>query len=143
MGCCIVCVWCCCYDLCGCVYGVSLVRFVLSLFYLCAIQCVLSVWLHLIEGCCFFICLRQRSQIYMTGACLFVCVVGPGFDSTYPTFVRSRASHAAGSDGWLAPKKRNRATIFWGQVCVDTICTDVCSTPTSCRLCLFGTPFYL
>ena len=40
----------------------------------------------------------------MTGACLFVCVVGPGFDSTSPAFVRSRASHAAGSDGWLVQK---------------------------------------
>ena len=38
----------------GCVYGESPVRFVLSLYYMCAIQCVL---LHLIEVCCFFICL--------------------------------------------------------------------------------------
>ena len=44
----------------------------------------------------------------MTGTCLFVCVLGPGFDSTSPAFVRSRASHAAGSDGRLA-QKRNRA----------------------------------
>ena len=35
--CCVVCAWC-CYDLCGCVNGASPVRFVLSLFYLCAIQ---------------------------------------------------------------------------------------------------------
>ena len=26
----------------------------------------------------------------MTGVCLFLCVVGPGFDSTFPVFVRSR-----------------------------------------------------
>ena len=38
MGCCVVCAWCCCYDLCGCVYGASQVRFVLSLFYLSEIQ---------------------------------------------------------------------------------------------------------
>ena len=33
--------------------------------------------------------------------CLFVCVVGTGFHSTSPAFVRSRASHAVGSDGHL------------------------------------------
>ena len=45
MGCCVVCVWCC--YLCGCVNGASLVRYVLSLFYLCAFQmnpvCVVCV----------------------------------------------------------------------------------------------------
>ena len=40
----------------------------------------------------------------MTGVCLFVCVVGLGFDSTSPAFVRSRASQAAGSDGRLTQK---------------------------------------
>ena len=44
------------------------------------------------------------------GECLFVCVVGPGFDSTYPAFVRRRASQAEGRDGLLA-QKRNRAPI--------------------------------
>ena len=47
MGCCDVCAWCCCYDGCGCVNGASPVRFVLSLFYLCAFQinpvCVVCV----------------------------------------------------------------------------------------------------
>ena len=76
----------------------------------------------------------ERSQIQMTGVCPSVCVVGPGFDSTFPAFVRGRASQAAGSDGWLA-KKRNRAPISG---CVDTICADFCSSPTSCRLCLLG-----
>ena len=28
---------------------------------------------------------------------------------------------------------------LWGQGCVDTICTDDCSIPTLCTLCLFGT----
>ena len=37
MDCCVVCAGC-CYDFCGCVNGVSQVRFVLSLFYLCAFQ---------------------------------------------------------------------------------------------------------
>ena len=40
----------------------------------------------------------------MTGVCLFVCVVGPGFDSTSPAFVRSRASQAEGSNGRIAQK---------------------------------------
>ena len=40
----------------------------------------------------------------MTGVCLFVCVVGPGFESTSTAFVRSRGSQAAGSDGRLAKK---------------------------------------
>ena len=33
-----VCAWCCCDVLCVCVDGASPVRFVLSLFYLCAFQ---------------------------------------------------------------------------------------------------------
>ena len=61
----------------------------------------------------------------MTGACLFVYVVGPGFDSTSSAFVRSRTSHATGSDRWLAQKTESGPHI-WGQGCVDTICTDVC-----------------
>ena len=44
------------------------------------------------------------SQIQMTGVCLFMYVVGTGFDSTSPTFVRSRASQEAGSDGRLVQK---------------------------------------
>ena len=60
-------------------------------------QCV---WLHLIEVCFLLNCLWQRSQIQMTG----VCVVGPGFDSTSPAFLRSSASQAAGSDGRLSQK---------------------------------------
>ena len=38
MGSCVVCAWCCCYVLCGCMNGASPVRFVLSLFYMCAFQ---------------------------------------------------------------------------------------------------------
>ena len=38
MGSCVVCAWCCCYVLCGCMNGASPVRFVLSLLYMCAFQ---------------------------------------------------------------------------------------------------------
>ena len=31
------------------------------------------------------------------------------------------------------PKKRNRAPIYGGGDCVDTICADLCSMPASCR----------
>ena len=38
MGSCVVCAWCCCYVLCGCMNSASPVRFVLSLLYMCAFQ---------------------------------------------------------------------------------------------------------
>ena len=98
-----------------CVYSTSPVRLYCRCFICVQFRWTQCVWLHLIEVCCFFICLWQRSQIHMTGACLFVCVVGPGFDSTSPAFVGSRASHAAGSDGRLA-QKRNRAPISGDRV---------------------------
>ena len=46
MGSCVVCAWCCCYVLCGCMNRASSVRFVLLLFYMCAIQMnpVCVVW---------------------------------------------------------------------------------------------------
>ena len=89
------------YDLCGYVNGASPVRFVLSLFYLCAFQmnpvCVVCVvtsdW-----GVLLVYCLWQRSEIHMTGVCLFGCVVGPRFDSTSPDFVRRRASQPGGRE---------------------------------------------
>ena len=47
MGCCVVCAWCCCCEFGVCVRAASPVRFVLSLFYMCAIQmnpmCVVCV----------------------------------------------------------------------------------------------------
>ena len=47
MGSCVLCVWCCCYVLCGCMNGASPVMFVMSLFYMCAFQmntvCVVCV----------------------------------------------------------------------------------------------------
>ena len=42
--------------------------------------------------------------------CLFVCVVGAGFDSTFPAFFKSRARQTTGSDGRLV-KKRNHTLI--------------------------------
>ena len=72
------------------------------------------------------------------GGCLFVCVVGPGFDSASPGFVRSIASQAGGSDGRLA-QKRNRAHISGGRDFVDILCADICSIPASCMLCVLGT----
>ena len=38
MGNCVVCAWCYCYVLCGCMNGASPVRFVLALLYMCAFQ---------------------------------------------------------------------------------------------------------
>ena len=45
MGYCVVCAWCCCYDLCGCVYGTSPVRLcIVAVLSVCRwTQCVLSV----------------------------------------------------------------------------------------------------
>ena len=74
----------------------------------------------------------------MTGVCLFVCVVGPGFDSMSHVFVRSRASQVVGSDGRLAQKTES-GPISGGRDCVDIIWADLCSIPTSCRLCLLRT----
>ena len=108
--------------------------FVWSLFYMCAFQmntvCVVCVWLHLIEVCFLF----MTEVTNPNGWSVFVCVVGPGFDSTSPAFVRSRASQQGATAG--LPIKRNRAPIFGGRDCVDTICADVCSSQTSCRRCL-------
>ena len=60
----------------------------------------------------------------MTGVCLFVCVVGPGLDSTSPAFVRSRARQAAGSDDRLA-RKTESSPISGVRDCVDTMCAEV------------------
>ena len=52
----------------------------------------------------------------MTGVCDGVSVVGPVFGSTFPVFMRNRAREAAGTDGRLAPKKKqNRAPISGGR----------------------------
>ena len=68
--------------------------------YLRCTQC--SIMLHLIDICFLTcICLWQISQIQN---CLRV-VVGPGLVSTLPTFMRSTASHLAGSHGRLAQKQ--------------------------------------
>ena len=60
-----------------------------------------SILLHLINICFLpCICLWQMSKIQ---TCLCV-VVGTGFVSTSPAFIRSSASHLAGSHGQLAKK---------------------------------------
>ena len=71
----------------------------------------------------------------MTGVCLFACVVRPGPDPTSHALVRNIASQATGSYNRLT-KKRNRVPISGGWGCENTICVDVCSSPTSCMLCL-------
>ena len=100
MGYCVVCAWCCCYLLSGCVDGASPVRFVLSLFYMCAFQ---------MNPVCVFqmnpVCVFQMNPV-----CVVTSVVGPGLYSTSPAFVRSRASQTAWSNGRLV-QKRNRAPI--------------------------------
>ena len=59
----------------------------------------------------------------MTGVCLFVSVVGPGFDSTSPAFVRSSASQAARSDGRLAKNGNRPPPHLWGQgLCRHNLC---------------------
>ena len=71
---------------------------------------MLCVCLHLIEVCFLFMTDVTNPNDWN----VFVCVVGPGFDSTSPAFVRSRASQAAGSDGWLAQKTESGPHL-WGQ----------------------------
>ena len=58
----------------------------------------------------------------MNRVCLFVCVVGPGFDSTSPAFVRSRASQAAGSDCRLAKKTESGPHIRGQGLCRHNVC---------------------
>ena len=61
-----------------------------------------------------------------------LCVVRTGFYSTFPIFVRSRVSQAAVTNGRFAQN------ISGDRDAIDTICADVCSSPTSCMLCRFG-----
>ena len=67
-----------------------------------------------------------------TGVCLFVCVVGPGFDSTFPAFVKKKASQTARSDD--KNQESPPPPISGGRGCEDTICANVCSIPTSCMM---------
>ena len=83
-------------------------------------QC--SILLHLMNICFLpCICLWQISQIQ---TCLSV-VVGPGFVSTSPAFMRSSASHAAGPHGWLARHKGKS----------DPPLREVSTQFAACRLC--------
>ena len=82
-------------------------------------QC--SIMLHLIDisflPC---ICLWQILQIE-TRLCV---VLGPGFVSTSPSFMRS-SSHPAGPHGRLAPKN-GKPGPYCGARGFDTLCTAVC-----------------
>ena len=51
-----------------------------------------------------------------------MCVVGPGYDSTSPAFVGSRASQAAGSDGRLAQKTESGPHLLGQGVCRHNLC---------------------
>ena len=101
--------------------------------HLMCIQC--SMLLHLIDICYIpCICLWQISQIQ---TCLCV-VVGPGFVSTSPTFMRSSTSQPAGPHGRQLSQKRYIGPSLLGAGGFDTFCTAVCSRrdrPTACRLC--------
>ena len=69
MGCCVGGVWCCCYELCGCVNGASPVGFVLWLFYLCAFQ------MNPVCVVCLFVVIRvTRPNDWSEWGCMFVCV---------------------------------------------------------------------
>ena len=76
------------------------------------------------------ICFLQ--QILQIQNCLCV-VVGPGFVSTSPAFMRIGAIHPAG-----LPKNGKLAPPLLGAGGFDTICTAVCirgDSSTTCRLC--------
>ena len=93
----------------------------------------LSSWRMMFVKMVFTVCMRGGGVCVVNDwderGCVFVCVVGPGFVSTSPAFVRRRASRVVGSDGRLAQKTESGLQLG-GRDCVDTI------IPTSCRLCL-------
>ena len=68
------------------------------------------------------------SQMHMTG----LCVVGPGFDSTYPAFVRNRARHAAGSVGRLAKKGIGPPSLGAGVVNTQFVQMSAAFQPRTC-----------
>ena len=93
-----------------------------------------SILLHLMDICFLpCICLWQISQIQ---TCLCV-VVGHGFVSTSPAFMRSSTCHPAGPHAQLVKKTVNRVPIA-GCGRFRQICTAVCNgcdNSTACRLC--------
>ena len=73
-------------------------------------QC--SILLHLIDICFLpCICLWMISQLQ---TCLYV-VVGPGFVSTLPAFMRSIASHSAGPHDQLPPQNGKSGLHCWAR----------------------------
>ena len=90
--------------------------------YLRCTQC--STLLYLMDICFLpCICLWQISQIQ---TCLCV-VIGPGFVSTSPAFMRNSTSHSAVPYGPLSPKNCKSDPIIVGEMCFDTTCTPVCN----------------
>ena len=72
-----------------------------------------SILLHLIDICFLpCICLWQISQIQ---TCLCV-VVGPGFVSTSPSFMRNRVNHPAGPHDRLAQNFKSEPHCWRGEV---------------------------
>ena len=80
----------------------------------------------------------------MTGVCLFVSS-GQDLTRRPPLLLGTEPARRQGAmDGF--PKKTESGPHLWGgggKDCVDTICADVGSIPTSCRLCLLGTSITL
>ena len=71
-----------------------------------------SILLHLMDICFLpCICLWQISHIQ---TCLCV-VLGPGFVSTSPAFIRSSASHLVGPHDRFAKKNSKSVPLFWGR----------------------------
>ena len=101
------------------------------------LRCTQCSILLLLMNICFLSRIRlwQISQIQ---SCLCV-IVGPGFVSTSPAFMRSSASHPVGPHDRLTPQN----TVYIehplvGAGSFDTICTEVCNrcdSSIACRMC--------
>ena len=89
---------------------------------------VCCVWLHLIEVCCLFIvCDKGHKSIWLEW--VFVCVCRRARIWFYvPRFCEEQSQPGGMERRPACPKTES------GRGCVD-----VCSIPTSCRMCLFGT----
>ena len=93
------------------------------------------MWLYLIDVCCLFMFVTEVTSPYDWSMFVSVCHLA-----------RILLDVARFYEGQSQPGGRERRTacpkngIGIGiRDCVDTIYADVCSIPTSCRLCLLGT----
>ena len=80
-------------------------------------------------GCVLPLCYLFEFQMYQ-------CVFEPEFDSKACVFVRSRASQAVVTAG--SPKNGIGPTSMGAVSFFHTICADICSSPTTSRMCYFG-----